>query len=367
MTLRKTKLDQVHRELGAKMVPFAGFEMPVCYTTVNEEHNAVRHHVGLFDLCHMGRITISGSDASSFLDYLVSSDIAQMKPSMARYGLLLNEKGLILDDIITYCREESYLVVCNGANLEKVLGWLGENSSSYDVQISDDSEKIAMLAIQGSQALDVMKELTTEDLSVMKYYSCLETEILGKSTLIARTGYTGEDGFELYFDMIDVIKIWNQILSLGFHHDLVPIGLAARDTLRLEAGMPLYGHEINEQTHPFQANLSFAVKLKKENFMGKKALLRIKEEGFSKKLACLEVKSKRIARSGCKVYLSEKEEDIEVGEVTSGTLSPTLGKSIALAYIPVERASLGSRLNVKIGKNFYPVEVVSSPFYSRVR
>ncbi|WP_372368196.1 glycine cleavage system aminomethyltransferase GcvT [Candidatus Uabimicrobium sp. HlEnr_7] len=361
MELKTTPLTKIHEELEAKIVPFAGFSMPIRYGNIAEEHHGVRNAAGLFDLCHMGRVTISGEEDCKYLQYLVTNNIEKMQVGQAHYALILNNEGYVLDDIIVYKRPENYMVVCNGANVDKVLEWMKKHQVSFKVDIKDDSEKIGMIAIQGATSLAVVSQLLDVDISSMKYYSCLECQIIGHSGMVARTGYTGEDGFELYLASENAPELWHKSLEIGKEQGLIPVGLAARDTLRLEAGMPLYGHEIDETTNPLEAGLRFGVKLKKGDFVGRDALLKIKEAGLKRKLVCLETEGKRIARQGSKILCGEE----EVGYITSGTLSPTLGKSIAMGYVPADKALEGNIFNIKIGKNNFEFKIVKSPFYKR--
>lgn len=361
MELKTTPLTGIHQKLGAKLVPFAGFSMPVRYGNIIDEHHAVRNAAGLFDLCHMGRITVSGEQAKDFLQYLVTNNIEKMKQGQASYALILNENGKILDDVIVYRRPNNYLIVCNGSNLDKVNNWIQKQQSNFAVTISDDSEQMSMIAIQGVNALSIVSQLVDKDISAMKYYYCDECNIAGTPGMVARTGYTGEDGFELYVSNEKVVKVWETSLEKGKEHGLIPTGLAARDTLRLEAGMPLYGHEIDETNNPLEAGLKFGVKLKKGDFIGRDALLKIKEQGIDKKLVCLEIQTKRIGRQGSKILLNNE----EVGIITSGTFSPTLQKSIAMGYVPNDKSEIGTEFTIQIGRALHTLQVVKAPFYKR--
>lgn len=360
--MKKTPLYSQHLALDAKMVEFAGFSMPLYYTSIQEEHLTVRNGVGLFDLCHMGRIVFHGKEAGEYLHYLVTNNVLKMKVGDAHYALLLNERGTILDDLIVYrTKEEEYLVVCNAANREKVLQWCESHKGERDCHIEDQSEVLGMVAVQGKKAEDVVAKLLGEEIRPLSYYHCAWFSFEDTPLLLARTGYTGEDGFELYLASEKLEELWQKILKVGEEEGIRPIGLGARDTLRLEAAMPLYGHEITEETNPLEAGLSFAVKFKKGDFIGREALLKVKQEGVKRKLVCLEVRSKRIARQGAKLFDGEQ----EVGFVTSGTFSPFFQKSIAMGYVPKELAQLGQELSVQIGKKRHPIVVVPRPFYKR--
>ncbi len=360
-SMKQTPLNAVHKALGAKMVEFAGYEMPIQYTSIQEEHHRVRNKVGLFDLCHMGRIYVSEPGSVDFLQYLVTNNIAKMKEGQAHYALALNERGTILDDLIVYHLGDQYLVVCNGANREKIRNWFRQHSPSFEVKVEDRSDEMGMIAIQGVFSEEVVAAMVNEEIRDLKYYSCGKWDWEGETIVVARTGYTGEDGFELYMSNNLLEKAWNQALQVGENWGIGPVGLGARDTLRLEAAMPLYGHEITEETNPLEAGLGFAVKFKKGDFIGREALLKVKQEGLKRKLVCMEVEGRRIARQGAKILQGEE----QVGEVSSGTFSPTLQKSIAMGYVPKEGAEVGNQFEVEIGKKRYPIRVVERPFYSR--
>ena len=361
MELKTTPLTQIHEDLGAKIAPFAGFSMPIRHGNITEEHLVVRSASGLFDLCHMGRITVSGKDDCKYLQHLVTNNIEKMDVGQAHYALILNKEGFVLDDVIVYKRPQNYMVVCNGANLEKVVSWMQKQQQNFEVDVKDQSTEIGMIAIQGVTSLAVVAQLVDTDVSPMKYYFCCEANINGHPGMVARTGYTGEDGFELYVASEHIPELWKKSLEVGKDHGLAPVGLAARDTLRLEAGMPLYGHEIDETTNPLEAGLRFGVKLKKGDFIGREALLKIKEKGLTRKLVCLMSEGKRIARQGSEIFDGET----QVGYITSGTKSPSLEKSIAMGYVPADKSQPGNVFQVQIGKGNHEFTVVKSPFYKR--
>lgn len=359
--VKKTPLNEIHHKLGGKMIEFFGYEMPVRYTTIVDEHHKVRKDVGLFDLCHMGRIRIQGEESLDFLQYLVTNNLAKMDAGGARYALALNERGTVLDDLIVYNLGEDFLVVCNASNRPKIVAWFEKQAPKFKVTVKDESDEMGMIAIQGVRSEEVVASLLGNKIRELDYYSCQTTKWLDTTVIVARTGYTGEDGFELYLENGKLVQAWDEATRAGQEYNLVPVGLGARDTLRLEAAMPLYGQEITEEINPLEAGLSFAVKLKKGDFIGREALAAAKKEGLKKKLVCMEVEGRRIARTHAKIFHQGQ----EVGEVTSGTFSPTLEKSIAMGYVPTELSDVGSEMEVQIGKKNYPIKVIKRPFYSR--
>ncbi|MFC1587153.1 glycine cleavage system aminomethyltransferase GcvT [Planctomycetota bacterium] len=359
--MKTTPLNQIHKDAGASMVDFAGWEMPVYYTSLRDEHLNTRKCAGLFDLCHMGRIKVFGSRRREYLDYICTNRISDMQPGQARYSLLCNDKGTIIDDVIVYAREDFDLVVVNGANLEKDNAHFQKHAGAFDVAVEDWSRQWAMIAVQGPKSVSLMSSLTDMDLAGMDYYWSATCRILGVDTIAARTGYTGEDGYEFYMDAEAAPGFWRQLLEQGKALGLAPVGLGARDTLRLEAGMPLYGHEIDDTTNPLEAGLKFAVKLKKDDFIGKAALEKIKAAGLTRKLVGIEMAGKRIPRQHCGIFLG----DDKIGEVRSGTFSPTLEKAIATAYVPVAHGKIGTELEIEIRNKRSAVRVCGKTFYKR--
>ena len=366
--MQKTVLNSVHRDLGARLVEFGGFEMPVWYSTLTDEHHAVRNGAGLFDLCHMGRYEIIGENAVSAVDHVVSNHVAKMKTGQIRYSLVLNDEGGVRDDILIYRLPDRVWLVVNAGNREKLLGWFGERLPRDQATFTDRSEEIAMIALQGPQAQSLLASHvettwvpTLKDLGYYKI-SDLQLSIGGKNYTgwISRTGYTGEDGFELYVPSEHASEVWLAIEET-FGDSVKPCGLGCRDTLRLEAGMPLYGHELDEKTDPFSAGLDFGVRMKKpDSFIGHEALARIKAEGPPRRLRGFTVEGRRPARQGCEVFLGER----AVGIVTSGSPSPTLGVPIACAYVE-SGVEAGTPLEVDIRGTRVPLREVDLPFYHR--
>ncbi len=381
--MRETPFIALHKQHKGQLVDFAGWNMPVYYTSIFEEHLNVRKNAGLFDISHMRRIVVTGTDQIAFIDHLATNKREGMKPGQIRYNLLCNEQGHILDDILISAglgREEANenyqetnafsalaqngsMIVCNAGNHEKVASWLEHHSSAYDVSIFDLSEEYAMLALQGPHAQEILSPLTDIDLTQLAYYYFELGNLLGvPNVLISRTGYTGEDGFELIFPAGEAEGIFNGLLLEGKNLGLGLAGLGARDTLRLEAGMPLYGHEIDEATNPYEAKLGWAVKLKK-NFIGRTQLKNIKEEGPKRLVTGLLLDTKRIARQGQNIFF----ENNPVGTVASGTKSPTLDKVIATSLLPAEIVKAGQSVEVEIrkGKERVQAKLVDLPFYKR--
>ncbi len=343
------------------MVGFAGWEMPVQYTGVIEEHLAVRQRAGLFDVSHMGEIEISGPDAEGFCQSISANDVARMKISQAQYNLLLNDNGGVVDDVIFYRLKPDHFLVCvNASNTEKDFCWIQEHAAGR-VDIADVSARYAQLALQGPAAENILQSLTSMELSHIKSFYCAFAEVASIRCLLARTGYTGEDGFELYCHGDDAEALWNTLLETGAAQGLVPVGLGARDTLRLEKAYPLYGHELNDTTTPLEAGLDWVTKLSKPAFIGRDILLKQKQEGVKRKLVGLELVEPGIARSEYPLLRDGK----RIGRVTSGTKSPSLHKSIALGYVTVEESQTGTIFDVEIRGRAIKTKVVPLPFYRR--
>jgi aminomethyltransferase len=363
--LRRTPLHDVHVALGARMVPFAGYEMPVQYRSIIEEHRTVRSAVGLFDLSHMGEVAISGPEALAFSRYAVVSDPGALEVGQAQYSMLCTDEGGIIDDLILYRTDEGYLIVCNASNREAVVDHLGRllSRGDFDAVIDDRSERTALLAPQGPRAAELVGGLTGLDLTGLANYHSLAGRVAGIDCLVARTGYTGEDGFELFCEARRAERLWQALTEAGRSLRLEPCGLGSRDTLRLEAGMPLYGNELDRETNPFEANLGRVVKLEKGEFVGRRALHRIQQEGPRRKLIGLAMRDTAIPRHGYAVHAGGS----EVGTVTSGTLSPTLGDRIAMAYVPADQAAIGNQFEVVVRERAHPAEQVKLPFYRRPR
>ena len=353
--LRRTPLYDEHRALGARLVDFAGWEMPVQYEGIKAEHQAVRTAAGLFDVSHMGEAFFRGPDAERAVQRLVTRDVSRLETGQSGYSAVCYEDGGTVDDVLVYRRPEGFLVVVNASNREKDLDHFRAYTEDLDVEISDETEAWALLALQGPEAVQLLQNLTETDLSNLKYFRFTEGEVAGARTIISRTGYTGEDGFELYLPSDDAPRVWRELLEAG----ATPAGLGARDTLRLEAGMCLYGNELDPETTPLEAGIGFAVHLDKEQeFIGQDALRREKEEGLRKKLVGFEVEGRGIARHDHPVRV----EDETVGRVTSGTLSPTLNRAIGLALVS---PGVEDRFEVVIRERPIEAHTVPLPFYKR--
>ncbi len=360
--MHQTPLAQWHRDHQGRLVDFAGWEMPVQYTTIVQEHQAVRQRAGLFDISHMGRLYFDGDAATRFLDYVTTIPVSSMQPGRIRYALATNEQGGIQDDILVYRREEGFLVVVNASNREKIVSRWGQLAEQFDVTLRDETFSTGMVALQGPESLAILTELGIKGLSELGYYRFLETGFLEANLAISRTGYTGEDGFEIIARNDQLLPLWDKILEAGQSRGAVVCGLGCRDTLRLEAGMPLYGHELSETIDPLTAGLDFAVSLKKDDFLGRDALLRINKQSPKERRIGLELDGRRIAREETPIL---DETGTRIGRVTSGTFSPTLEKSIAMGYVPVENSAVGTRLLIDFRGKTVTAHVVELPFYRR--
>ncbi len=364
--MHQTPLDAAHRALGARMIPFAGWDMPVQYAGITQEHNAVRTAAGLFDLSHMGELWVRGPGAAAALDGALVTAPSRLKDGRAHYSMICTPEGAVIDDLIVYrTGDEEFLVVANASNREAVAEALHERLSGHDATFDDASLRTALIAIQGPRSRELLQAHTDIDLEPLKYYSIATATVCKRPVRIARTGYTGEDGFEIYTEWGDAERIWNHLLEEGTKAGLVPAGLGARDTLRLEAGMPLYGQELDRETSPFEAGLGRVVKFDKpETFVGREALERAKDRP-SKVLVGLKLTGRGIARTGYPVYLPAAPE--ASGRVTSGTASPTLGHPIAMAFVTPDLAEPGTTVEVGIRNDRVTAEVIPMPFYSRPR
>ena len=372
----RTCLHAEHQALGATLVDFHGWEMPIRYGSIPEEHLMVRRSAGLFDLCHMGRLEVLGKDAPAWVQEMITNDLEAMRPGDARYTLIVNDEGAILEDAIVYLRPDAIFIVVNASNRETVIRWFEERKGKLDARLVDRSRDLAMVAVQGPRSLEILGRLVERleaSWETMKYYSIAGARVLGKTAWIARTGYTGEDGFEVYLDASDAPAFWRRALEEG-GDAIRPIGLGARDTLRLEAGMPLYGNDIDLSTDPFEAGLGFAVKLEKASFTGKAALAAKKAAGPRKKLTGFRVDGKRVARHGMGIVLGPGGKGVDaelrkpVGTITSGAPSPTLGYPIAMGYLDsgLDEAAR-ARLAADVRGHLEPLVTMPLPFYSRTR
>jgi aminomethyltransferase len=357
--MNRTPLYAAHRRASAKMVEFAGWEMPVQYTGVIEEHQAVRRHAGLFDVSHMGEIEVRGEGALDLCQRISANDVGRMSTFQAQYNLLLNERGGVVDDVIFYRLQTNVFFICvNAANSAKDYRWISEHADAK-VEVENVSSKYAQLALQGPLAAKILQTLTVVDLREIKGFYFAFVDVGSIRCLLARTGYTGEDGFELYCDAADAERLWSALLEAGSPQGLVPAGLGARDTLRLEKAYPLYGHELDDSTTPLEAGLAWVTKFSKPSFIGREVLLAQKAEGIKRKLVGLELIGPGIARSGYQLLKDGR----SIGQVTSGTKSPSLEKAIALGYVASEEAHTGNIVEVEIRGRRVQAKLVSIPFY----
>lgn len=360
--MKNTALTHVHEALGAKMVPFAGYNMPVQYEGVNAEHETVRNGVGVFDVSHMGEFLLTGPNALSLIQKVCSNDASVLTDGRAQYSCLPNEDGGIVDDLIIYrFNEEKYLLVVNASNIEKDWKWIS-SKNDMGVEMRNLSDEYSLLAIQGPKAVEAMQALTSVDLSAIKYYHFEVADFAGiEHVIISATGYTGSGGFEIYAKNSEIEQIWNKVFEAGASYGIKPIGLAARDTLRLEMGFCLYGNDIDDATSPLEAGLGWITKFTKD-FTNSEALKKQKEEGVKRKLVGFEIAERGIPRHDYEI--ADKEGNV-IGKVTSGTMSPSLNKGIGMGYVPAEYAAEGSEIYIRIRKNDVPAKVVKLPFYKK--
>ena len=356
--LKRTPLYNVHAALGAKIVPFAGFEMPVQYPTgITAEHKAVREKAGLFDVSHMGEFIVRGPQAVELVNYVTTNDVAALKPGQAQYSTILRENGTTVDDCLVYRADDRVLMVVNGSNIDKDFAHISRFVKDFDATLDDISDKVALLALQGPDATRILQKYTDTKLSGIKYYEFTTGTVAGvEKVYISRTGYTGEDGFELYFPGEHAEKLWRALTASG---EVTPAGLGARDSLRLEMGMALYGNDLDDTTTPLEASLGWLVKMKKGDFVGRDALAKQKDEGVKRKLVGFTTSERSFPRHGYPVFAKGKPS----GEVRSGTMSPTLGIPIGTAYVPPDSAAEGSPLEIEIRGKRIPATVQKMPFY----
>ena len=365
--MKSIPLRHKHEALGASFTDFGGWEMPVRYSSDLAEHHAVREAAGLFDISHMGEIFIEGKDAASFLDFALVGAASEIQIGRAKYSLICNESGGIIDDLIVYrLGQNAFLVVANASNREVVVLAFQARAKGFEVEVRDESEQWALLAIQGPKSVSILSEITTSPLENLKYYAISEVEIAGVACLLARTGYTGEDGFEIYIPVESAGDVMDAIFAAGQDKGLLPTGLACRDTLRLEAGMPLYGHEMNIDINPFEAGFGKVVRLDKpRDFVGKAALLKLAEVAPQKVLVGLQGSGKRAARADYEVFVEGL--DKAIGVITSGALSPTLGFPVAMAYLSADFVQTDTPISVDIRGAQTAFRVVKLPFYKRAK
>lgn len=369
MTLQRTPLFDWHCSHGGRMVEFGGWEMPVQYSSIVEEHHAVRKAIGLFDISHMGRLSFRGADALPFLNHLLTCRVEDLVDGQIRYALVCNPSGGVLDDVlVNRVDDQSFGLVVNASNRDKIVAWIEQQQVSLksagilaEVVVEDETIMTAMLAVQGPRALELVHRVTGFDVTSLKYYSGRSATIDGKSAFISRTGYTGEDGCEIIVPKEIAVQLWKSIVDAGTSAGLKPCGLGSRDTLRLEAAMPLYGHELTEQGDPLMAGLGFAVKCDKPDFIGRDELIRLKALPNRPKRVGLKLAARRIAREHCEVFAGTE----RIGEVTSGTFAPTLEQSIAMAYLDATHSLIGTFVEIDIRGKREPAEVVPLPFYKR--
>ncbi|WP_353777673.1 glycine cleavage system aminomethyltransferase GcvT [Winogradskyella sp. 3972H.M.0a.05] len=360
--MKNTALTSTHEALGAKMVPFAGYNMPVQYEGVNIEHETVRNAVGVFDVSHMGEFLIEGPNALELIQKVCSNDASKLTVGKAQYSCLPNDTGGVVDDLIVYrVKDETYLLVVNASNIEKDWNWI---SSKNDVgaEMRDISEDFSLLAIQGPKAVEAMQSLSSHDLSEIKFYNFVVGDFAGiEHVIISATGYTGSGGFEIYCKNSEVKQIWDKVLEAGADYGIKPIGLAARDTLRLEMGYCLYGNDIDDTTSPIEAGLSWICKFNK-SFTNSEALEDEKRRTPERKLVAFELDDRGIPRQGYDIVDNSGK---TIGNVTSGTMSPSLGKGIGLGYVPTVFSEVGSKINIQVRKKAIPATVVKLPFYKK--
>lgn len=361
--LKKTAINQAHRNLGGKMIDFGGWDLPVQYPAgVKEEHLNVRRAAGLFDVSHMGELEIQGPQALEFIQYIATNDASKLADGQAQYSGLLYPQGTFVDDILIHrFASDHYFLCVNAANTEKDFNWISESAAKFDVEAKNVSADYSQIALQGPKAVEILQPLCDLDLSKIQYYWFAKGHVDGVPAIVARTGYTGEDGFELYLAPTEAERIWNRLLEAGKPAGLAPCGLAARNTLRLEAKMALYGNDIDDQTTPYEADLAWIVKLAKGDFIGREALVQQKEKGITRKLVGFEVLDKGIARDHYPVLIDGK----EVGVVTSGSPGPFVKKNIGLALLPIDKTSIGTNFEIDVRGRRLAAQVAPTPFYKR--
>lgn len=360
--IKRTPFYGIHTSFGAKLVDFAGFEMPVQYSGIIDEHLAVRNNVGVFDVSHMGEFIVQGKDALAFLQKVTVNDVAKLSEGRVQYSAMCYENGGIVDDLLVYHCGDSYMLVVNASNIGKDFGWL-QSHLEGDVTLTDRSDAFSLLAVQGPHSIATLQKLTTVDLSAIEYYHFGKGTLAGVEMVLSRTGYTGEVGFELYFDSDPrtAVKVWEALFQAGKEFGIKPVGLGARDTLRLEMGFCLYGNDIDQTTHPLEAGLGWITKLNKGDFIGRSAMVKAKEEGLKRKLVGFMLSEKAVARHGYELVAGGK----GLGRVTSGTFSPSLERAIGMGYVVSDHASTGAEIGISIRGKSVPASVVKLPFYQK--
>jgi aminomethyltransferase len=356
--IKKTCLHDIHCEMGALMSPFAGFDMPIEYVGIVEEHNAVRNHVGVFDVSHMGEVLVTGADAQKFVNHIFTNNVTVLADGAILYGMMLYQNGGVVDDLLVYRRKaDEYFLVINAGNIDKDVAWIYENAKGFDVKIDHLSENYGELAIQGPEAEATLKNVLGIDGSDLEFYTFKDIVKDGENMVVSRTGYTGEDGFEVYSSPESTVRFWKALIAAGVQ----ACGLGCRDTLRFEAGLPLYGDELTAEITPVEAALSMFCKLDKEEFIGKEVVAKQKAEGVSRKSVGLEIQGPAIARHGYEVLDAN---DNVIGEVTTGYRSITLGKNLAMALVKIDNAKVGTEVKVRVLRKVFPAVVVKKRFYT---
>jgi len=360
--MKKTRLYECHKRLGARLIEFFGWEMPVEYKGIIEEHLSVRQRAGLFDVSHMGEIMIQGRDALAFVQHLTPNDAGRLAVNQAQYTALTTPQGTFVDDMLVYClAPDRYLFVVNAANADKDFAWVVAHKAPFNVEVENASDRYSQLALQGPKAMEILRLLTDINLAEMKSFWAAKGKVAGVEALVSRTGYTGEDGFEIYIDSPEPAVIWDEILERGREQGVLPIGLGARDTLRLEAKLMLYGNDIDDTTTVLEADLKWIVKFKKGDFLGRDVLAKQLEEGIKRKIVGFELLERGIPRPHYPVFIKGQ----KVADVTSGTFSPYLKKSIGLVYLPVEHTEIGTEFEIGIRDKRVKAHIVPTPFYKR--
>jgi aminomethyltransferase len=360
--MKRTRLYSTHEKWGAKFVEFFGWEMPIEYTGIIQEHLAVRHKAGLFDVSHMGEILISGPQAFDFVQYLTPNNVARLNENKAQYSALTTPRGTFIDDLLVYFLDENtYLLVVNAANTKKDFHWVLSHREHFEVEVENKSDDYTQLALQGPEALRILQPLTDINLEEMTSFGVNRGAVAGLDTIISRTGYTGEDGFEIYTLSENPGNLWEAIMEEGKTFGIHPIGLGARDTLRLEATLMLYGNDIDEDTTVLEADLGWLVKFKKGDFLGREALIQQREEGVKKRIVGFELLGRGIARPHYPIFIKNE----KISEVRSGTFSPFFQKSIGLCYLPIEHIEIGTEFEIGIRDKRVKARIVPTPFYKR--
>jgi aminomethyltransferase len=360
--MKLTKFNQVHKGLGAKMVEFAGYEMPIQYSSIIAEHKAVRNSVGVFDVSHMGEVFVTGKDAEKFVQYLTINDASKLFAGRVQYSAMCYPDGGIVDDLLVYkISNEQFMLVINASNIDKDFRWMNE-SNKFDVELANQSDDYTLLAIQGPNSLNTLQKLSDKEIN-LEYYHFTQMNIAAIEMIVSRTGYTGELGFELYFkgNEKDAENLWNKIFEAGKEFNIQPAGLASRDSLRLEMGFCLYGNDIDQTTNPLEAGLGWITKLNKPEFIGQSSLLKIKEDGVTRKLVAMTSDQKTFPRHGYEISVNGN----KIGHITSGTVSPVTEKPIALGYVQKDFASIGTQVNFLIRDKEIPAEIVKLPFVKK--